>query len=238
MINVTKRYRTGAARDFIDERLSRGFVSFSLSEIVKGTGLSVVAARNQLLRLKDAVVRVSPRQQYFLIVQPQHRILGAPPVEWWLNDYFKWLGQPYYLALLSAAATYGSSHQAVQETEIITQVPRRVMIIGRRRLRFFVKSSIDKTITQQLPRAYAPLTVSTPESTVFDLVRYAQRIGGFERAAETIVPMLSMITSRALSRVLEAENDMATAQRLTMVFEAIGAKDYAEAVKNWGNSVG
>lgn len=194
MIKATKPYRTGAAQDFIDERLSRGFVSFSLQEIVTGTGLSVVAARNQLLRLKEAVVRVSPRQQYFLIVQPQHRILGAPPVEWWLNDYFKWLGQPYYLALLSAAATYGSSHQAVQETEIITQVPRRVMIIGRRRLRFFVKSSIDKTITQQLPRAYAPLTVSTPESTVFDLVRYAQRIGGFERAAETIAPMLSMIT--------------------------------------------
>jgi hypothetical protein len=196
-----------------------------LSEIVKGSGLSVVAARNQLLRLKDAVVRVSPRQQYFLIVQPQHRILGAPPVEWWLNDYFKWLGQPYYLALLSAAATYGSSHQAVQETEIITQVPRRVMIIGRRRLRFFVKSTIDKTITQQLPQAYAPLIVSTPESTVFDLVKYAERIGGLERVAETILPMLPMITSRALKRVLEAENDVATARRLSTVFETIGAKD-------------
>jgi len=225
MINVTKPYRTGAARDFIDEKLSRGIVSFSLAEIVKETGLSVVAARSQLLRLKDAVVRVSSRQQYFLIVQPQHRILGAPPVEWWLDEYFKWLGQPYYLALLSAAAKYGSSHQAVQETEIITQVPRRVMIIGRRRLRFFVKSTIDKTITQQLPQAYAPLIVSTPESTVFDLVKYAERIGGLERVAETILPMLPMITSRALKRVLEAENDVATARRLSTVFETIGAKD-------------
>ena len=222
---------------FIDEKLARGIVSFSLSEVVKATGLSDVAARNQLLRLKDAIVRVSPRQPYFLIVQPQHRLMGAPPVEWWLDDYFKWLKQPYYFALLSAAAKYGSSHQAVQETEIITKVPHRVMIIGRRRLRFFVKSSIDKTITQQLPRAYAPLIVSTPESTVFDLVRYAQRIGGLERVAETILPMLPMITSRALKRVLEAENDVATARRLSTLFETIGAKDHAEAVKNWGNSV-
>jgi len=104
------------------------------------------------------------------------------------------LGQPYYLALLSAAATYGSSHQAVQETESSRSSTSRDDY-WKAKMRFFrLNPSIDKTITQQLPRAYAPLTVSTPESTVFDLVRYAQRIGGFERAAETIAPMLSMIT--------------------------------------------
>ena len=37
--------------------------------------------------------------------------------------------------------------------------------------------------------------------------------------------MLPMITSRALKRVLEAENDVATARRLSTVFETVEAKD-------------
>jgi len=68
------------------------------------TGRSLVAAKNQLLRLGTRVVRVSPSQQFFLVVGPEHRSRGSPPVEWWLDDYFRWLGHSYYLALLSAAS--------------------------------------------------------------------------------------------------------------------------------------
>ncbi len=233
MINEQTLYLTGAARSFIDAKLARGIVSFSLSELTTRTGLSVVAAKNQLLRLKDTVTRVSPRQQYFLIIQPAHRIIGAPPVEWWLDDYFTWLGHTYYIALQSAAGTFGSNQQAIQETQVITDIPRREMVIGRIRLRFFVKSGIDKTLTQQLTGAYAPLVVSTPESTAFDLVRYAHEIGGIERAAETITPMLPLIKAKELRCVLDAENEIATAQRLGFVLEALGAAGLAKTIRDW-----
>jgi hypothetical protein len=103
-----------AADKFIEQRLALGRVAFPLADLVKATGLSVTAARNQLLRLKKRVTRVSPRHQFFLIVSPEHSAVGAPPVAWWLHDYFQWLGEPYYLALQSAASSLGSNPQALQ----------------------------------------------------------------------------------------------------------------------------
>ena len=47
-----------------------------MTDIVAETELSVIAARFQLLRLGPKVVRVSPRQPFFLIVGPEHRSLG------------------------------------------------------------------------------------------------------------------------------------------------------------------
>lgn len=201
--------------------------------MLEQTGLSEVAARNQLLRLEGRVARVSPRQQYFLIVTPDHRGFGAPPVESWLGDYFGWLGRPYYLALQSAAAVYGSSPQAIQETQVVTDMARRDITVGRIRVRFFMKSGVERSITQQLPKAPAPLSVSTPETTVYDLVRYAQNIGGIERVAETIAPMLTTVRAGMLVRVLDAEGEIATAQRLGFVLEELGAHKLAGAVRRW-----
>jgi hypothetical protein len=46
----------GSADAFIDQRLALGRVVFPLADLVKETGLSVTAARNQLLRLENAKV--------------------------------------------------------------------------------------------------------------------------------------------------------------------------------------
>ena len=88
--------------------LALGRVAFSLDDLQKESGLSVIAAKFQLLRLRGKVIRVSRRQPFFLIVGPEHRSMGALPAIWWLHDYFNWLGRPYYLALQSAASSFGS----------------------------------------------------------------------------------------------------------------------------------
>src|SRR5438876_2791970 len=185
---ATKPRRPGAASRFLETRLASGHVAFSLADLVTETGLSATAARNQLLRLRHRVVRVSRMHQFFVIVSPEHMSIGAPPVAWWIDDYFKWLGHPYYLALQSAAATYDSTPQAIQVAQVITDRPRRQITVGRLRVRFFIKRRIERTPTQPLANAYAPLQVSTPEATAFDLIRYASRIGGMGRARETLVP--------------------------------------------------
>jgi hypothetical protein len=41
----------GAAAAFIEEQLASGRVAFSLNKIIEKTGLSVIAAKNQLRRL-------------------------------------------------------------------------------------------------------------------------------------------------------------------------------------------
>jgi hypothetical protein len=225
--------RIGAAEAFIDARMALGRVAFSLADLVKESGLSAIAAKFQLFRLRGKVVRVSPRQSFFLIVGPEHRNMGAPPAIWWLQDYFDRLGRPYYLALQSAASSFGSNPQALQVTQVMTDRPCRAIKVGRIKVRFFVKRGIERTPTQQLMQASAPLCISTPEATAFDLIRYATSIGGIERAAETIVPLLPVLRARELKHVLEAENEPAVAQRLGFVIEAGGAKNLAKVICDW-----
>src|SRR5712672_1981469 len=86
--------RVGAAEAFCDARLALGRVTLALSDLVKASGLSPLAAKRQLSRLRGKVVRISPRQPFYLIVSPEHRSMGAPPANWWLQDYFDWLGRP------------------------------------------------------------------------------------------------------------------------------------------------
>jgi hypothetical protein len=225
--------RRGAAGAFIESRMALGRVAFPLSDLVRESGLSVIAANRQLTRLREKVVRISHRQPFFLIVAPEHRSFGAPPPTWWLQDYFDWLGRPYYLALQSAASLFDSNPQALQATQVMTDRPRREISLGRVQVRFFVKSGIRRTPTQQPAGAAAPLCVSTPEATAFDLVRYAPSIGGIERAAETIAPLVNRLKPRELKRLLEIENEIAVAQRLGFVFEAMGAGNLAQTVRGW-----
>jgi len=229
----SKSRMVGSADAFLDQRLTLGRVAFPLADLVKATGLSVTAARNQLLRLKNRVTRVSPRHQFFLIVSPEHSAVGAPPVAWWLHDYFQWLGEPYYLALQSAASSLGSNPQALQVTQVMTKISRRAVEVGRIRIQFFVKRTLEQTPTQPLANAFAPLQVSTPEATAFDLIRYAARIGGIGRVAETIAPLLPLMRPAELRRVLKIEDEPATAQRLGFVLEKLRATDLAKVVKNW-----
>lgn len=230
---VASNRRVGAAAAFIDTRLGAGRAGFSLPELRQESGLSAIAARFQLLRLGGKVVRVSPRQPFFLIVAPEHRGIGAPPVDGWLDDYFRWLGRPYYLALQSAAAVYGSNPQALQVTQVMTNRPLRPIRVGRNRLQFFVKGHIERTPVQQLAPAAAPLSASTLEATVFDLIRYATRIGGIESVAQDLGPLLPGIRPANLRRVLRTENETAVAQRLGFVFQAARQWPLAQIVSDW-----
>lgn len=231
--NAPNGRQRGAAELFVERMLGVGRVGFSLEELCAASGLSATAARFQLLRLREKVVRVSPRQRFYLIVTPEHRGVGAPPPGWWLEDYFAWLGRPYYVALQSAASIHGSNPQAVQLTQVMTDRPTRLISLGRLRVRFYVKRAIEKTPTIQPPGAPAPLRVSAPEATALDLVRYAKVIGGIERAAETIRPLLPGLRGPALKRALNAGTEVAVAQRFGFVLDAVGQKSLAAVVHNF-----
>ena len=228
-----KKRHVGAASAYLESRLAAGQFAFSLADLTRETGLSRIAATRQLDRLGAAVVRVSRLQAFFLIVPPEHRGRGGPPVEWWLGDYFRWLGQPYYLALMSAAGAHGSNPQGLQMTQVMTGSPRRPLEVGELRVHFFMKRRIAKTPTQELANAYAPTQVSTPAATAFDLIRYADRIGGIGRAAETLRPLLPKISPVDLRKALEAEEEIATAQRLGYVLEKLEQPKLAAVVHEW-----
>jgi len=222
----------GAAENFVDQCIASGRYGFSLAEVVRETGLSERNAKDQLRRLRRRTTRVARWQPYFLIkASAVDAVAGAPPYDRWLDDYFLWLGHPYYVGLQSAAAIHGSQPQALQTMQILTDAPRREVQVGRQRLRFFVKSDCAASAVQQAPRAFAPMKVSTPETTVFDLARYAPRIGGIPRVAETMAPLLHLLRPSSLKGVLEAESEVSSNQRLGFLLEKLGAVKLASAAE-------
>ena len=115
----------------------------------------------------------------------------------------------------------------------MTDCSRRPIAVGRLQVQFFVKQGIARTPTQPLVNAYAPLLVSTPEATSFDLIRYASRIGGLGRALETLVPLVPLIRIPEMKKLLEAENETSTAQRLGYILEKSGSSKLAEVIHKW-----
>src|SRR3546814_2266358 len=120
MSNVVSANRSGSRRatrrprsaaDFAERLQGRGRYGFSLRELAEATGLSHAAAGAQLKRLLPRIVPLYQKAGYYLIVPPEHRAAGAPPVTWWIDAFFAHQNEPYYLALLSAAAHWGASPQ-------------------------------------------------------------------------------------------------------------------------------
>src|SRR5436190_2318756 len=228
--------RIGAAQAFCEARLALGRVTLSLTDLVKESELSAIAAKRQLSRLRGKVVRISPRQPFFLIVSPEHRSLGAPPANWWLQHYFDWLGRPYYLALQSAASAFGSNPQALQVTQVMTDRPCRAIKVGRIQVKFFVKRGIDRTPTQQPAGGVAPLLVSTPEATAFDLIRYRRALEELSARRKPSVPSVrschfcAPVNSSGCST---RKTNLLSHNDWGFVIETGEAKKLAEVVRDW-----
>jgi hypothetical protein len=166
----TKRAR-GVAAQFVERLLESGRCGFALEEIVHATGLASIATQMQLRRLPN-VIPLYSRANFYLAISPEHRWIGAPPAEWWINDFFTALNEPYYIGLLSAAALHGSSPQAIQVTQVVTDSHRPMIHVGRLRIQFAMKRGAGKTPVMTPRGARVPVNVATPESTFLDLIRY------------------------------------------------------------------
>lgn len=223
--------RRGLVGRLLDESQSRGVLVVSVDELASTAGLSALAVRRQLERLRQRVVRLPGRPSTFLLVSPEHRARGAPPVAAWLDVYFRLRRQPYYLGLLSAAALHGSSQQALQVTQVLTTKPMRPIEIGRLRMDFYVKSNLLQTPLARLAGMPAPLAVSTPEATAIDLIAFSHRIGGIRRAAEVIADLRPAITLAGLKEALNAESQTAVKQRLGYVLALLGLDRMAAEVQ-------
>ena len=225
------RPQRGLVAGLLDQSQARGMWVVAVDELARAAGLSDLAARRQLERLTPRVVRLPGRPSTVLLVSPEHRVRGAPPVANWLDAYFRFRSQPYYVGLLSAAALHGSSQQALQITQVLTTKPMRAIEIGRLHIDFHVKANLASIPLAQLAGMPAPLAVSTAEATAIDLIAFNHCIGGIRRATQVIADMRSAITVSGLKRALAAESQTATKQRLGYVLTVLGLDRMAAEVQ-------
>lgn len=228
---TTSSTRTqGAISRLLDDLQGRGRLVTSLAELAAMSGLTTLAVRRQLEHLVSRVTRLPSRPSCFLIIPPEHRLRGAPPIASWLGDYYQLRQQPYYVGLLSAAAMHGSTQQAVQITQVMTTVPTQALDLGHVHIEFHVKQRLVDTPLTQIKGLAAPLAVSSPEATALDLISFQQSVGGVSRVAEVVAGLLPVMTAEGWRRTIPLETT-AVKQRMGYILEVLGAKKYAKLIQ-------
>src|SRR2546426_1083903 len=99
------------ARNYIESLLGRGRRTFTRAEAEGALNSSATGTYQALRRLQKNGWLAMPRRGFYLIVDPEHRHLGALPATSWIDDLMRFHDVPYYVGLLSAAALYGAAHQ-------------------------------------------------------------------------------------------------------------------------------
>lgn len=231
ILKETQGPTRGRVARFLDDLQARGDLVVSVDEAAKQNALTRIAAQRQLERTAPRATRLPGRPSAFLIVPPEHRLRGAPPVAAWLDDYLRAQGQRYYVGLLSAAALHGSSNQAVQVTQVLLRRPRRPIAIGKIHLEFYVKSRLELTPLTAIPGLPAPLAVSSPEATALDLIAFSHRLGGIERALDVIKGLKEFMTVTGMRSAIGAGVPVTVLQRIGYVFEMLRFDSLADVAQ-------
>ncbi len=218
---------------WIDSIQSLGRYSFLRAEAVRDSGLSAGAVSKALQRAVKSGRLVRPKEYFHVIVPLEYRAAGAPPVSWFIHDLMKAMKLPYYVGLLSAAALHGASHQQPQTFQVITDRSVRSVLAGRARIRFFASKYVDQAATMEMKTPTGSMRVSSPETTVVDLVRFAKAAGHLDHVTSVIAQLAPSLNPKRLVAALSVVHDIPNAQRLGYILHVLRQRKLSAPVHRW-----
>lgn len=175
-----------AFRSLPDALIGEGRYTATTAEIMMLTGANADAVRHGLARLRQQERVFTPARSLHVMVPSEYRSWGAVPAPWFIDAMMRHLGRDYYVALLSAAAHHGASHQAAQVFQVVTDRHVANRDFGRIRLRFYRSVFVSQTPSESVNTPTGTMVVSTPEATVVDLVERPREGGGLSNVATII----------------------------------------------------
>ncbi len=221
------------AKAFVEALQASGRYVFTRDEALKALQVSEIALKNVLWRLSKAGRVVSPRRGFYVIVPLEYRAAGSVPPSWFIRDLMAYLGRPYYVGLLSAAALHGAAHQSPHEFQVVTDRPLRPIEVGSARIRFVKKSHLAKTPTVGIKTPTGEIRVSSPEATALDLVRYPEHAGYLSNVATVLSELADHLDPQALVRAAEADAEPAYSQRLGYLLDRVGRTEVTAPLAEW-----
>jgi predicted transcriptional regulator of viral defense system len=230
-MNTKKRFKD--LPDFVDHIQSQGRYSFSKADAEVATSSNSGALRKALWRLEDKKRIRMARRGFYLIVPLEYSQSGIIPAEWFIADLMKYLEQPYYVGLLSAAAIHGASHQQPQEFHVVVPRTERDIRIEGLQIRFFKKAGMNSSPTEEAKTPTGYMHTSDPAVTAIDLVAYAGRVGGLDRVLTVLQELSEKITPNMLIEASNREKNLSHLQRLGWLLEKAQRSDLAAKLADW-----
>ena len=162
---------TPSLQHYIEHLQSQGQYWFLRKNLIHSLKLTENAFKLAAYRLikKGKLKRI--RGDFYTIVPPEYYAIGSLPATWFIDALMNYLGQQYYIGLLTSAALAGAAHQQPMVFQVITNKRTRAITVGQVRIHFFYKKTIRDYFYQHMKTATGTMQVSTPEITAFDLVR-------------------------------------------------------------------
>ena len=191
------------ASAFVDQLQATGAYTFSHADARAALPTSEIAVDNALRRLKKRGRIVTPRRGFYVIVPTEYITAGSPPPSCFIDDLMRFLAQPYYVGLLSAAAVHGASHQQPMTFQVVTDRPTREGVARRAHITFHMSRQVGQTPVTRVQTETGTMLVSTPESTAFDLVRFSAACGGLSNVATVLLELAERLEPEALSAVAQ-----------------------------------
>jgi predicted transcriptional regulator of viral defense system len=176
----------------------------------------------QRLNTQGRILRL--RKRFYVIVPLEYQSTGTIPAEWFIDELMKYIGKPYYVGCLSAAALYGAAHQRPQEMQVV--VPDHVRMVDKEvvRIRFLRFAGMSGALTQLHRTHTGDYPVSTPEWTAIDLIRFQKHYGSMDAAASVLTELGEVLAAERLAVAAQCESRSAYLQRLGWMLDFLGFK--------------
>ncbi len=211
---------------FVEDLQARGRYTFTRADVSAEGERSEVALEAALRRLKVRGRIASPRRGFFVVVPLEYRAASCPPARWFIDDLMRFLGQPYYVGLLSAAAFHGAAHQQPMVFQVVTSRPTRPVRAGRVRIAFHMSGHVEEAPVVKIQTETGSMRVSTPEATAYDIVRFAPAAGHLNNVATVLRELAEKLDRRKLARLAPSHATPAV-QRLGYLLDLLGQHELA-----------
>jgi len=215
---------------FIIDLIAKGYCCFTYAQIKEALGVSDIAVRAALRRLKQKGELAHPLSGFYVIVPPEYRVLGCRPAEHFIDDLMEFINAPYYVGLLSAAQYYGAAHHRPQQFQVITTQKRRPITCGRIKIAFITKKNAEQTPSQSFNTSQGAIAVSTPEATAIDMVTYPNRCGGLDNVLTVLTDLVKKIDADKLQKLASATEEVTWIQRLGYLLDLLKANHLSDVL--------
>ena len=218
-------------REWIHSREIRGKSTFSIADVKDAFIERPARSINTELSRQVSRGRVqSVYRGFYVIVPVQYQLKGVVPPAYYIDSLMDYVGKPYYVGLLSAAAMHGAAHQRAMKTQVMTVMPR-IKASGK-------NSFLDWNYRQEIPEAFimkknaeiGTLRYSGPELTAIDLVQFASHVGGYQRASTVLAELMDSVDIERMHGLISFTS-VTTIQRLGYLLEyVLSRQDQADAL--------
>lgn len=219
--------------DYVHDLQSRGRYTFTRREAEENLKVSNVALTFALNRLSKKGRIAAVKRGFYVIVPAEYSASKVLPADWFIADLMKFIEQPYYVGLLSAAALHGAAHQQPQAFQVMTNRALRPVRVHGLLIRFFTKARTGQTPIKEVKTPTGYIRVSTAAVTAIDLVAYQRGVGSLDRVATVLQELVEAFDADALLASAQAGNEIQPIQRLGWLLDKLGHASVTGKLNDW-----